>query len=257
LPAGRGKVLVAILPQSQPTLFVTRTITYTYDTLNRLVDADYRSTGLTAGSTDEIFEYTYDATGNRILAEETISGTTLYLYPSATLGAGGRDCLGEFRDGEPALSGAEGWLYYLPDAEGLVRQGLDAQGDLVSAWLFDPDGALLEGPDGPVSHLVCGGVYDQSTGLLYKGGRYFDPSLGIWLALLPLIVVRRKKKRRGFPWVVALALCLGGMSGVLTACGPGATLTILNSKQVKDPHLMVGVFFVGGCRLIQAVYNSQ
>jgi len=72
-----------------------------------------------------------------------------------------------------------------------------------------------------VSHLICGGVYDQSTGLLYKGGRYFDPSLGIWLALLPLLVVRRKKRRRGFPWVVVLALCLGGMSGVLTACGPG------------------------------------
>ncbi len=124
------------------------------------------------------------AAGNRILAEETITGTTLYLH--------GRDCLGELRDAA--------WLYYLPDAEGLVRQGMDAQGDLVSAWLFDPDGALLEGPAGPVSHLVCGGVYDQSTGLLYKGGRYFDPSLGIWLALLPLIVVRRKKKRRGFPF---------------------------------------------------------
>ncbi len=32
------------------------------------------------------------AVGNRILAEETISGTTLYLH--------GRDCLGELRDGE-------------------------------------------------------------------------------------------------------------------------------------------------------------
>ena len=104
-----------------------------------------------------------------------------------------------------------------------MRQGTDAQGDLVSTWLFDPDGAVLEGPDGPVSHLVCGGVYDWSTGLLYKGGRYFDPRLGIWLALLPLIVVRRKKKRRGFPWVMVLALCLGGMSGVLTACGGGGT----------------------------------
>jgi len=163
--------------------------------------------------TGQTTTYTLDyAAGNRILAETTPTGTVRYLYPSATLGAGGHECLSEFRDGEA--------LYYLPDAEGLVRQGADAQGDLVSAWLFDPDGALLEGPDGPVSHLVCGGVYDQSTGLLYKGGRYFNPSLGIWLAL-----------------------CLGGMSGVLTACGPGATLTVLRFKQVKDPHLMVGVFF--------------
>ena len=28
-------------------------------------------------------------------------------------------------------------------------------------------------------------------------------------------------RRRGYPWVVVLALCLGGMSGVLTACGGG------------------------------------
>ena len=112
------------------------------------------------------------AAGNHILAEETLTSTTLYLH--------GRDCLGELRDGD--------WLYYLSDAEGLVRQGTDAQGDLVSAWLFDPDGALLEGPDGPVSHLICGGVYDQSTGLLYKGGRYFVLRFALDAAQIPVWV---------------------------------------------------------------------
>jgi hypothetical protein len=74
-----------------------------------------------------------------------------------------------------------------------------------------------------VSHLICGGVYDASTGLIYKGGRYFDPTLGIWLALLPLVVVQlwreRKGKRRGFPWLmlILLGVCL---SGWLIACNP-------------------------------------
>jgi hypothetical protein len=27
---------------------------------------------------------------------------------------------------------------------------------VVSGWLFDPDGMVLEGPEGPVSHLVYG-----------------------------------------------------------------------------------------------------
>jgi len=121
----------------------TQTTRFRYNGLGARVAVEVVGYGTTTVTLDL-------AAGNRILAEETISGTTLYLYPSATLGAGGRDCLGELRDDE--------WLYYLPDAEGLVRQGLDAQGDLVSAWLFDPDGALLEGPAGPVSHLVCGGV---------------------------------------------------------------------------------------------------
>ena len=129
------------------------------------------------GTTTVTLDY---AAGNRILAEETLTGTTRYLYPSTTLKAGGHDCLGELRDGD--------WLYYLPDAEGLVRQGADDQGDLVSAWLFDPDGALLEGPDGPVSHLVCGGVYDQSTGLIYKNGRYFVLRFALDAAQIPVWV---------------------------------------------------------------------
>jgi hypothetical protein len=36
----------------------------------------------------------------------------------------------------------------------------------------DPGGTVLGGPQGLASHLICGGVYDWRTGLLYKGGRY-------------------------------------------------------------------------------------
>ena len=92
-------------------------------------------------------------------------------------------------------------------------------GQIVSAWLFDPDGTMLEGPTGPVSHLICGGVYDWSTGLIYRGGRYFDPNLGIWLAPIPLMVVqgwRKRKDRR--QWV--LLLCVGLFAvGSLAGCG--------------------------------------
>ena len=150
--------------------------------------------------------YTLDyAAGNRILAEQILTGTTLYLY--------GHDCLGEY---------TSTWLYYLPDASGYVRQGTDSQGQVASAWTFDPDGTVLIGPQGPVSHLVCGGVYDWSTGLIYKGGRYFDPSLGIWLVLTPLMVVqswrRRRRRRQGVPWYL-FVLCIVAIGGTLVACG--------------------------------------
>jgi PKD repeat protein len=49
----------------------TRVITYTYDDLYRLTGADYRSTGLTAGSTGETFEYGYDALGSRAVHTRT------------------------------------------------------------------------------------------------------------------------------------------------------------------------------------------
>ncbi len=79
---------------------------------------------------------------------------------------------------------------------------------------------MLEGPNGPVSHLICGGVYDGSTGLIYRGGRYFDLNLGIWLALTPLLVVQgwRRRRRGEHPWV--LLLCVGLFAvGSLAGCG--------------------------------------
>jgi YD repeat-containing protein len=196
--------------------------TFTYDGAGRLVEATvftlttrFTYDGLGArthievvghGTTTVTLDY---AAGNQILAETTLTGTVQYLY--------GRDCLGELRDEER--------LYYLNDGDGLVRQGVDAEGEIVSAWLFDPDGTVLEGPEGPVSHLVCGGMYDWSTGLVYKDGRYFDPMLGIWLALAPLVVVQwasscspKRKERRSGLWTVMLALFLVGVSGLLTGC---------------------------------------
>ena len=52
----------------------TRVITYTYDPLNRLISATY--------STSEVFEYAYDAVGNRT-AMTTTEGTTAYTYDAA------------------------------------------------------------------------------------------------------------------------------------------------------------------------------
>jgi YD repeat-containing protein len=144
---------------------------------------------------------TLDVGGQRVLAETTPTDTVQYLY--------GDDCLGEYRDGA--------WLYYLNDGSGYVRQGVNDQGEVVSSWLFDPSGMVLEGPEGPVSHLICGGVYDWSTGLLYKGGNYFDPRLGIWL-LVPLAVItwRSKRGKSSLVRTLSILFCLAGVS--LVAC---------------------------------------
>ena len=61
------------------------------------------------GTTTYTLDYGW---GNRILAEETLTGTIAYLY--------GHDCLGQYDDAEKE------WLYYLNDASGYVRQGTDA-----------------------------------------------------------------------------------------------------------------------------------
>jgi len=178
---------------AEATVF-TLTTQFSYNGLGGRVGVDVVGHGAT--------HVTLDAGGQQVLAETTPTDIVQYLY--------GDDCLGEYRDGA--------WLYYLNDGSGYVRQGVDAQGVVVSSWLFDPSGTVLEGPEGPVSHLICGGVYDWSTGLLYKDGGYFDPRLGIWLLLAPLVVLQGwGKKRRKHPWVVLLFLIVS-TGGMLTAC---------------------------------------
>lgn len=89
---GRGKTFAAPLPWSWDTaslpnttipiplqdnasgVLVTRTITYTYDSLNRLTAAHY--------STGESYGYQYDALGNRTVMTNS-TGTTTYTYDDA------------------------------------------------------------------------------------------------------------------------------------------------------------------------------
>lgn len=89
---------------TEATVFTLTTV-FTYNGLGARVAVEVVGYGTTT--------YTLDyAAGNRVLAETTGDTTVHYLY--------GYDCLGELRDDEPALSGVEGWLYYLNDAIGYV-----------------------------------------------------------------------------------------------------------------------------------------
>jgi hypothetical protein len=138
--------------------------------------------------------YTLDYGHNRqILLEQggAFATTKHYLY--------GLECIGEQVDADEPET--EEWRYYHRDGNNLVRQTTNSQAEITLAWAYSPDGAVLFGDKGPVTNLGCGDIYDWSTGLIYKDGRYFDPNLGIWLALAPLVIgggwfVRGKRGRR-------------------------------------------------------------
>jgi hypothetical protein len=65
-----------------------RVIEYEYDDLYRLVEADYRSTGLTTGTSGEYFAYAYDAE-----AAQAIRGGTNDTTDRETINAICRDLL--------------------------------------------------------------------------------------------------------------------------------------------------------------------
>ncbi|RLC83703.1 MAG: hypothetical protein DRJ03_16350, partial [Chloroflexi bacterium] len=64
----------------------TRAITYTYDPLSRLIEADYSTPSTGSGQAGESYEYQYDAVGNRLAMTSTIdhvSRFTPYEYDAA------------------------------------------------------------------------------------------------------------------------------------------------------------------------------
>lgn len=127
----------------------------------------------------------YGGRSSRVLFEQGTAETKQYLYGVA--------CLGEFVT-DNATNDTE-WRYYQRDAKSLVRQTTNEAATITLAWTFSPEGGVLLGEEGPVTHLGCGddAVHDWSTGLIFKGGRYFDPNNGIWITMSGAVIWQRRQ----------------------------------------------------------------
>jgi pimeloyl-ACP methyl ester carboxylesterase len=185
---------------------------------------DGRGNRLRMSVAGEVTTYTLDhGNGLQILMEQggAFAGIKHYLY--------GVQCIGEQVDADDSEK-AE-WRYYHRDGNNLVRQTTNEQAKITLAWAYSPEGAVLIGEKGPVTNLGCGDIYDWSTGLVYKDGRYFDPNLGIWTTLTPYLIWqaykpkkqrgRSRRKRRDRKQLFLLLLFLLVVALALTGCGPG------------------------------------
>ena len=157
-----------------------RTITYTYDPLNRLIAADY--------SSGEFFHYLYDAVGNRTELD-TLEGGTTYTYDGAhRLTA--VDGTPFSWDANGNLLADERWSYDYDHAGRLVGVtdgsstyafGYNGLGDRI--W-HEADGAASEDTldtNGSLAQVL----YDGSTDYLYGLGRVGESQPGGWLYHLP------------------------------------------------------------------------
>ncbi len=206
----------------------------------------------------DVVTYTLDyARTGQVLFEEggPYSNTKHYLY--------GHACVGEQVDaGDP--SNAE-WRYYQQDGNGMVRQATDGNGVVTLAWTYSPEGLVLEGEEGPVTHLGCEGnaIYDWSTGLIFKGGRYWDPTTGIWITLGGAVVwqwwcpvplnrrqCRSKEKKRLLVFLLLLLviLALAGCDDPSTPCPPDESLPenptpTPDSTYITGPYVRIKTVF--------------
>jgi len=210
----------------------------------------------TAGAYIPLAEAAYDADGERVRLTTWAEGEPLTVTygvfqgqlllsaggPTTTLYLQGRALIGEHRGG---------WTYPLRDGEGSVRQEVDGDGNIVVARSYRPFGGILqEQGQYETAFGFLGAQLDRVSGLLYAGGRYYDPATGryltpqrgfdpyrprtlnpyvplqdpaLWL-LAPLGVVAallgRKKWRKSGYWLLVLLVVGIGASVLLSGCGP-------------------------------------
>jgi hypothetical protein len=158
----------------------------------------------------------------------SFADTKHYLY--------GLECIAELVDTDEPESE---WRYYHQDGNHLVRQTTNEQAEVTFAWTFSPEGAVVLGEKGPVTNLGCGAIYDWSTDLIFKQGRYFDPNSGIWLTMSGLVIYQgswmpynrqRKgsKNKKRLYWLLLLLLL------VLTGCMTGEPTPVVDPTQVVE-----------------------
>jgi RHS repeat-associated protein len=130
------------------------------------------------------------------------------------------------------------WHYYLDDGQFSVRHLVNSDGALSLSRTHDPFGLVLHEEGNGKAHFGFAGSQAGGMGLLYVGGRYFDPRTGRFLSpnndnfdprrpgtlnpylsalfLLPLLLVIARKDRRRSKHI---AIWLLGLSLVLTTTG--------------------------------------
>lgn len=161
-------------------------VRYTFNQRNRLVrlethdGSDYQLQG----------EAMYDGDGQRARTVAYMMGiplTTTYTFdrrsgnPLLVAGAGQEAAIlyGLFALGEV---GDSDWHYYLGDGQFSVRQLTGSSGDLALTRSYDPFGLVLQETGSGDALFGFRGAQAGGMGLLYVGGRYYDPRTGRFLS---------------------------------------------------------------------------
>ena len=138
--------------------------------------------------------------------------------------------------------GDSDWYYYLGDGRFSVRQLVDENGNLALTRSYDPFGLVLQETGSGEALFGFRGAQAGGMGLLYVGGRYYDPRTGRFLSpnhdnfdpkrpgtlnpylsiifLGPLLLLVGRRRLKGKKRYFTIWLLVGfSLTTVLTGCG--------------------------------------
>ncbi|WP_344905474.1 RHS repeat-associated core domain-containing protein [Actinomadura meridiana] len=259
-PTGQGNRLNQVT-QTGPT--GNRTDTYAYDatgnTTHRTIDASTTNTGqtlqwdtegelakVTENGNDETF--VYDTDGNRLIRKDP-TGTTLYLPDGTELNAlsGANTATGTryytFAGQTVAMRTSDGTLTYLTgDHQGTAQIAVNATTQQSTIRRTTPFGAVRGFDDDatwPNDKGFVGGTQDP-TGLTHLGAREYDPDIGRFISVDPLLDLADDQSFNGYTYAGNGPVTSADPSGLCPPdrCGSG----VVNVGHTKPAT-------TGGCGL--------
>ncbi|MGW0824259.1 RHS repeat-associated core domain-containing protein [Streptomyces sp. NPDC002845] len=195
-----------------------RQSTYEYDdagnTTKRTIGGNAQSLAWTdTGKVREVTEangsktsYLYDGSGNRVLRKDP-SGTTVYLPGTELkLSADGtkKEATRYYQYGGQTVAVRTGGnlSFVASDHHGTGELAIDSATGAISQRRFDPYGVQRGEKTGtwPGEKGYVGGTIDASTGLTHLGAREYDPQLGKFISVDPIIDYTQPQQINGYAY---------------------------------------------------------
>ncbi|MFI7276533.1 RHS repeat-associated core domain-containing protein [Streptomyces sp. NPDC049879] len=211
---------------------------YTYDesgnTLTRQIGGDTatlawgaegRLTSVEEADGDRT-EYVYDADGNRLIGR-TPTETTLYLGHTELILPNGSDTVRATRyvdagERNMVVLQDDGSMYYtLADHHGTGQLAVDAYTLDIARRRTLPFGETRgDAPDfWPGTRGFVGGTTDTSTGLTHLGAREYDPALGRFISVDPILDLTDTQQINGYAYANNSPVSFSDPTGLRLDCG--------------------------------------
>ncbi|MEV4039125.1 ricin-type beta-trefoil lectin domain protein [Streptomyces umbrinus] len=178
-------------------------------------------------SPSDTTRYTYDADGNRLIAR-TPTETTLYLghteitVPKGSSTKKATRYVGLGR-GHQAVQDNDGSVSFtLADHQGTGQLAISADAQKLNVRRTLPFGGIRGNAPAswPGTKSFVGGTNDPSTGLTHLGAREYDPDLGRFISVDPLMDLANPQQLNGYSYADNTPITSSDPSGLMACASP-------------------------------------
>ncbi|WP_332641756.1 RHS repeat domain-containing protein [Aeromicrobium sp.] len=190
-------------------------------------DREGHQESVTNAGTDEVTSFVYDADGNRILkTDQADDSVTLYVGNSEyKVKAESKSLVRSYSVGsEPvATRTAAGLTVLIGDRNNTGQLAINAATLVVQKRQFTPFGEDLTTPlpAWPNEHGYLDKTKDTSTGTTHLGAREYDPKLGRFMSVDPIMDPMDPQQMNGYAYANNSPVTTSDPSGLFTTAGSG------------------------------------